>query len=503
MLLKFLARGTGSAQAAAAYLLRETDSQGEVREDVAVLRGDPDAVAAVADALEFEHKYTSGVLAWAPEDQPSDQEIDRVLDEVEQTAWAGLESDRYAWAAVQHRSATGGVHVHVLAARCDLETGKSLNIAPPGWEQTYGPLVEACNLEHGWSRPDDPARARDQQPGYRAYIDAAALRAGIAQEDDPRDQIEAHLLQRVEAGTVQDRAGLVAALHELGLDVPREGKNYVTAHDPKSGQRWRLKGALYEQDFHRERFERPAPAPYRDRGPGDERDRRARAADVWRDVARQREQRATYHRSRYGAADRADVRPTAARLAPAAGDRAESLAQHLQRELGADAVVVEPRAAPARDAGDSAARSRSDTDGQAIAAVGARLKETYDRIRRAVDARVQQAGRAIRAGADAAVRAGRGLGKAGRELGRTSATVGRAIRTGSGNAHRVGEAAHRAHQARREIDRQLPDADERFNRALAMIHREAAQKRQDGDRPDRVAGLIESRMRSRDFDIGW
>ena len=36
-----------------------------------------------------------------------------------------------------------------------------------------------------------------------------------------------------------------------------------------------------------------------------------------------------------------------------------------------------------------------------------------------------------------------------------------------------------------------------------MIHREAAQKRQDGDRPDRVAGLIESRIRSRDFDIGW
>ena len=139
MLVKFLAHGTGSAQAAADYLTRELDSQGEVREDVAVLRGDPDAVAAVADALEFEHKYTSGVIAWAPEDRPSDRAIDRVLDEFEQTAWAGLEPDRYAWAAVQHRAATGGVHVHVLAARCDLETGKSLNIAPPGWEADLWP----------------------------------------------------------------------------------------------------------------------------------------------------------------------------------------------------------------------------------------------------------------------------------------------------------------------------------------------------------------------------
>ncbi len=175
-------------------------------DDVTVLRGDPDQVAAVSDSLEFDHKYTSGVIAWAPEDQPSAQDIDRVLDEFEQSAWAGLAPDRYAWAAVQHRAATGGVHVHVLAARCDLETGKSLNIAPPGWEHTYGPLVEACNLDHGWSRPDD-------------------LRAAI------RD----YLRQRVEHGTVQDRAGVVAALHEAGLDVPRQGDHYVTVRDPATG----------------------------------------------------------------------------------------------------------------------------------------------------------------------------------------------------------------------------------------------------------------------------
>ena len=192
MLIKVIARGTGSAAAAAAYLTRETDSQGNERADVSVLRGDPDHVAAVADALEFEHKYTSAVIAWAPEDQPSDTEIDRVLDEFEDTAWPGLAPDRYAWTAVRHGEAGRGVHVHVVAARCDLETGTSLNIAPPGWEQTYGPLVDACNLEYAWSRPDDPARARVQQPGHRAYLEAAELRAGIAREADPRDVIEAY-----------------------------------------------------------------------------------------------------------------------------------------------------------------------------------------------------------------------------------------------------------------------------------------------------------------------
>ena len=161
MHVKFIARGTGSARAAVDYLLGERDAAGQTcarasRSAAAI----PDVVAAIADSLEFEHKYTSGVIAWAPEDRPTDAQIDAVLDKFEQTAWAGLEPDRYAWTAVEHRERGGGVHVHVLAARCDLETGKSLNIAPPGWQKTFGPLRDAFNHEHGWSRPDDPARAQ-------------------------------------------------------------------------------------------------------------------------------------------------------------------------------------------------------------------------------------------------------------------------------------------------------------------------------------------------------
>ena len=60
MLVKFLARGTGSAAAAAGYLLGERDATGEPREGVELLRGDPHQVAAMADALEFKHKIHLG-----------------------------------------------------------------------------------------------------------------------------------------------------------------------------------------------------------------------------------------------------------------------------------------------------------------------------------------------------------------------------------------------------------------------------------------------------------
>ena len=161
-----------------------------------MLRGDPEQVAAVADSLAFEHKYRSAVITWAPEDRPTDAQIEAVLDELEQTAWAGLEPDRYVWSAVEHREQGGGVHVHVLTARCDLETGKSLNIAPPGWQNTFDPLRDALNHEHGWCQPDDPTRARAQQPGHRAYIEAANLRAGLEHEADPRELIRDYLTQQ-------------------------------------------------------------------------------------------------------------------------------------------------------------------------------------------------------------------------------------------------------------------------------------------------------------------
>ena len=181
MMVSFGGGGGGTAE----YLTGEKDSEGREREGVEVLIGDPSEVQAVADSLEFAHQSTTGVIAWAPEDNPTDGQIGEVLQEFEQTAWARLEPDRYAWSAVQHRDAKGGVHVHVFTARVDLETGKSLNIAPPGWEKTFGTLRDWQNCKHGWSRPDDPARARVLQQDFRAYREASERRGGRGRPKDP------------------------------------------------------------------------------------------------------------------------------------------------------------------------------------------------------------------------------------------------------------------------------------------------------------------------------
>ena len=80
-------------------------------------------------------------------------------------------------------------------------------------------------------------------------------------EADPPELIRDYLTQRVEHGAVQSRADVIAALEADGLEVPRQGKSYVTVRNPDDGKRWRLKGALYEHDFEPERLDLQAPAP--------------------------------------------------------------------------------------------------------------------------------------------------------------------------------------------------------------------------------------------------
>ena len=226
-------------------------------------------------------------------------------------------------------------------------------------EDTFGPLRDAFNAEHGWARPDDPARARVQQPGHSAYVEAARLRAGLRLESSPRDLIRDYLLQRVESGTVRNRFDVVAALREAGLEVPRQGKDYLTARDPDSGQRWRLKGGLYAFDFQRERLDRAPAEAAGERTQGDRGVDRERARKARRELAARREERAAFHRARYGGGDRADARVAAQGVAPAAARRPEPLARHLRRKLGDDAL--ESTASPVtharcRPGSDSASR---------------------------------------------------------------------------------------------------------------------------------------------------
>ncbi|WP_407491414.1 relaxase/mobilization nuclease domain-containing protein [Acinetobacter baumannii] len=251
MYFKFLQHGKGDPAKAAAYVVDKVDHLNRPRAGVSVLRGDPQTFATIAGSIQNEWLYTSGVIAWSKTDDPSDEEISAVLDEFEKHAFAGLQPDQYHFTAVLHQEDDGSKHVHFLVPRIELDTGKALNIAPPGHEYYFDPLRDYFNYKHGWSRPDDPALQHDVQlPDHLHLINAAALSAGIEAaetKNDVRELITDYLKQRIEYGFIRNRQDILEALSEVG-EFNRTSDNYITVILPKHGKT-RLRGAIYESDF--------------------------------------------------------------------------------------------------------------------------------------------------------------------------------------------------------------------------------------------------------------
>ena len=96
MYIKFLAHGKGDPSKASSYLIDEVDHLNRPRPDIQVLRGDPQTFTALAQSIQNDWIYTSGVIAWSKSDNPTDAEVSEVLDEFEKHAFAGLQPEQRA-----------------------------------------------------------------------------------------------------------------------------------------------------------------------------------------------------------------------------------------------------------------------------------------------------------------------------------------------------------------------------------------------------------------------
>ena len=280
--------------AAIDYLLGERDHKGDLRPDIQVLRGDPYSVAAVADTLDFSRTYTSGVISWAPEEVPTETEIEAVLTDWEALAFAGLAPDRYAFTAVLHREDNGGVHVHTITARVDLETGKALNIAPPGHLRDFDAFRDKWNHEKGWARPDDPLRRRVVQPDFEVYR-TPAIKPKL------KTEITEHLLDIAAQGLILDAKDLRQYLTEsLDCEITRSGKDYLSIKPEGATRAIRLKGEMYGDGWTAQAtLEREIKADASQRaGRGGEVDK-ARADEAQREFEAACQRRAKYNRNRY------------------------------------------------------------------------------------------------------------------------------------------------------------------------------------------------------------
>jgi relaxase-like protein len=292
MIVGFSRHGTGGGRGPVNYLTANRNPDRTARiPPPAVLRGNPELTRMLIDSLAFKHKYTSGVLSFAPGEHITEAMEARIMDGFEQVAFAGLERDQYSILWVRHTHA-GHHELHFLAPRVELATGKSLNIAPPGraTRELYDTYRSLINAEYALADPEDPARSRAVSlPDHLAKLQAHAQRQGKALKEDKREIITAFIQREIDAGRISDRAGVETYLQGQGFTLTRSGKDYITILEPGTGERLRLKGSIYSREpwnqTQAQRYGTPDPV---------------RAAELATKLEQLAAARAAYHYQRYG-----------------------------------------------------------------------------------------------------------------------------------------------------------------------------------------------------------
>ena len=342
MLVKFFARGKGGGRGPVEYITRKNyPGTNKLRYPAPeVLKGNPVITRRLIDSVEFKHKYNSGVLSFAPEDAPTEEQIEDVIDSFERYAFAGLNKDAYNILWVKHtHTGNNRVELHFVTPRVELYTGKSLNIAPPGWHGYFKPWQTSLNISQGWARPDEPTRKRTVEPGYMALINADREAKGLEPIKDTRQLLTEYVLSRVEAGLISDRHDIIELFkEELGLEITRAGSDYITVLDPDTDKRYRLKGKLYEREF------RPEPeitAEARPRASSNSKVDTKELLEVTERIKSNYQSRAEYHRERYAASTVNTELDAGQVLVDSSGSRVESLSGYQYRQLGSSAILVE------------------------------------------------------------------------------------------------------------------------------------------------------------------
>lgn len=238
MLVKFIKTGK-KAKSAQQYLFQEQDHNGKVREGIELLRGNPNSVTELADSLKFKNKYRSAVIAFAKDDNPTQEQINEILDEFEKFAFAGLESNQYTYYAVKHID-NGVPHIHIIVPNVELQSGKALNIAPPNWEKSYGLFQDYINLKYNFTNP----RASD----HKRLIKPSYPKLENLKKREVEQQINDYMSFLLQEGLLSNHQEVIKELEKLG-EITRVGKDYISLKPQGFKRAIRFKGEIYGREF--------------------------------------------------------------------------------------------------------------------------------------------------------------------------------------------------------------------------------------------------------------
>ena len=234
MIVKFLGnKGGGSAGATIDYLLGEDrDRFGAV-----LLSGDPDLTQRLADNLDFQNRYTVGVLSFE-ETNIEEQQKQEIMQSFEETLLAGLDRDQYDITWIEHTD-KGRLELNFVIPNVELSTGKRLQ---PYFDQADRPLVEnwkqVINFDYRLSDPHAPDKAQAIKT-----LNSQNLPENIK---EIKQQIGTAIAEQISSGNIQNRQDVVNTLENAGFEITRQTERSISIKNPDGKRNIRLEGVIYE-----------------------------------------------------------------------------------------------------------------------------------------------------------------------------------------------------------------------------------------------------------------
>ena len=202
-----------------------------------VLYGNPEVTKGLLLNSTFKNPYTTGCLSFAEEESQIDKHLqDELMQSFEETLLAGLEGNQYDIIWIKHED-KGRLELNFHILNTELQTGKRLQ---PYLHQFDRPRIEAWkslqNDLHNLADPNAPERKRMLAPG------------ALKQEwQSVKNAVHNYLEDCWVNNEINNRSDLLNEISNLGGEIKRKGKDYISVKFPDVKKNIRLKGELYDE----------------------------------------------------------------------------------------------------------------------------------------------------------------------------------------------------------------------------------------------------------------
>lgn len=238
MIVRFFNSGQSNGQSPINYLL--TEKNRSVKPEV--LEGIPQTTIGIINSIDRQYKYSSGVIAFRDEEHPTKQQLYQIIDRFRESFMPGLSQEHFNDLWVLHRD-KGNTELHFIIPMEEMTTGKQLNIMPPGKKaiQHKDLFTKAINHEYGWKQVV-------QNPLEMQLTDFETKAPSGNKQNTIKTHLAQHLKTNILNGNIKNREELIHTLNNKGLQVTRQGNDYISVKLPGMEKARRFRGDIFKAD---------------------------------------------------------------------------------------------------------------------------------------------------------------------------------------------------------------------------------------------------------------